>query len=199
MLAIHNALLDWCHFLEGLPEPFEIWSDHANLQYWTTAQHLTRRQARWSLHLAEFNFKLVYKPGSTQTRADPLSRLPEHQVTDADDNQDRVVLKPEYFKTIAATAFVFAEATALEKRIRECSKREAEVAQALEVLQKKGPRRLAHGVLEWENLDGLLYYKGKLYIPNDNELRGEVVKTCHDSPTAGHPGKHGTIELVQRY
>ena len=57
MLAIHNALLDWRHFLEGLLEPFEIWSDHANLQYWTTAQHLTRCQARWSLHLAEFNFK----------------------------------------------------------------------------------------------------------------------------------------------
>ena len=31
MLAIHNALLDWRHFLEGLPEPFEIWSNHANL------------------------------------------------------------------------------------------------------------------------------------------------------------------------
>ena len=77
--------------------------------------------------------------------------------------------------------------------------REAEVAQALDVLKQKGPRRLANGVLEWENLDGLLYYKGKLYIPNDNELRGEVVKTCHDSPTTGHPGKHGTIELVQRY
>ena len=78
MLAIHNALLDWRHFLEGPPEPFEIWSDHTNLQYWTMAQHLTRRQARWSLHLAEFNFKLVYKPGSTQTHADPLLRLFKH-------------------------------------------------------------------------------------------------------------------------
>ena len=46
MLAIHNTLLDWYHFLEGLSEPSEIWSDHANLQYWTTAQHLIWCQAR---------------------------------------------------------------------------------------------------------------------------------------------------------
>lgn len=33
MLAIVEALKEWCHFLEGLSEPFEIWSDHQNLQY----------------------------------------------------------------------------------------------------------------------------------------------------------------------
>lgn len=33
MLAIIEAFKEWRHFLEGLPEPFEIWSDHQNLQY----------------------------------------------------------------------------------------------------------------------------------------------------------------------
>lgn len=38
-----------------------------------------------------------------------------------------------------------------------------------------------------------------MYISNDNKLYGEVVKACHDFPTTGHPEKHGTLELVQRY
>ena len=48
MLAIIEALKDWQHFLEGLPDPFEIVTNHSNLQYWRTAQDLSRRQARWA-------------------------------------------------------------------------------------------------------------------------------------------------------
>ena len=88
MLAIHDALKDWRHFLEGLPQPFEIWTDHQNLKFWQTAQNLSRRQARWAIFLADFNFVLVHKPGSSNTRADPLSRLSSHEVTDSDDNRE---------------------------------------------------------------------------------------------------------------
>jgi hypothetical protein len=54
------------------------------------------------------------------------------------------------------------------------------------------------GTLEWEERDGLVYYKGHLYIPADKGLRQAVVEQCHDAPTAGHPGRDGTIELVSR-
>ena len=197
MLAITEALKDWRYFLEGLPEPFEIWTDHKNLEFWRTAQHLTRRQARWALLLADFNFVLIHKPGSTMLRPDPLSRFSTHEVNDAEDNKDQTVLKSEHFKVLAGTAF--AELPPLEQKVRECTERETEVAQALSVLRSKGPRRLVNGLLEWEEQDGLLYYKGKLYIPNNKDLRAEIIKTCHDTPTTGHPGKHATLELVSRY
>jgi len=45
MLAIIRALKDWQHYLKGLPQPFDIISDHRNLEYWHTAQDLTHRQA----------------------------------------------------------------------------------------------------------------------------------------------------------
>ena len=45
MLAIIHALKDWRHYLKGLPQPFNIISDHHNLQYWYTAQDLTCHQA----------------------------------------------------------------------------------------------------------------------------------------------------------
>jgi hypothetical protein len=113
---------------------------------------------------------------------------------DAEDNRDQLVLNPKRFVTLAATTF--AKPPALKQKIRDCSDREVEVAQALEVLCKKGPRRLVNNLLEWEELNGLLYYKGKLYIPNNQELRAEIIKICHNTPTTGHSGKHGTLELV---
>lgn len=60
MLAIIEALKDWRSFLEGLTSEFTIISDHSNLEYWQTAQDLTRRQARWALYLSRFHFKLQH-------------------------------------------------------------------------------------------------------------------------------------------
>lgn len=51
---------------------------------------------------------------------------------------------------------------------------------------------------DWHLRDGLLWYKGRLYIPDDLELRREVVKRYHDVPVAGHPGQHGTHMAIQR-
>ena len=86
MLAIIEALKDWRSFLEGLPEPFEIITDHSNLMFWQTTQDLSRRQARWALYLSRFNFTLVHKPSKLNTQADALSRMPDHHVSDANDN-----------------------------------------------------------------------------------------------------------------
>ena len=36
----------------------------------------------------------------------------------------------------------------------------------------------------WEEDNGFIYYKGKLYVPNDRSLRKDIVKSCHDSIVA---------------
>jgi hypothetical protein len=84
----------------------------------------------------------------------------------------------------------------LEKCIKDCLDCESSVAKALKSLKAKRPRQLLNSLLEWEEQDRLVYYKGKLYIPNNKKLCSNIVKFCHDSPAAGHPGKHGTLELV---
>jgi hypothetical protein len=93
-------------------------------------------------------------------------------------------------------AIAFAKSLELEQKIRDCSNHKVKVTQALKVLCKKGPRRLVNNLLKWEELDRLLYYKEKLYISNNKELHANIIKTCHNTPTTGHPGKHGTLELV---
>jgi hypothetical protein len=202
MLAITEALKDWRMYLEGLPQPFEIITDHRNLEFWRTAQNLTRCQAQWALLLADYDFVLIYKPRVENGASDGLSRQSCHKVSNAEDNNDQVVLSPKHFHRLAAIAFDLGSAEvsapSLEKRIKDCLNRESSVAEAFKSLKAKGPRRLLNGLLEWEEQAGLVYYKGKLYIPNNKELCSNIVKSCHDSPAAGHPGKHGTLELVSR-
>ena len=64
MLAIMCALDEWCHFLEGATEKFEILMDHQNLNCW---------QACWSLFLSHFDFSLCHQPGQLMGRPDALS------------------------------------------------------------------------------------------------------------------------------
>ncbi|KAK2917253.1 hypothetical protein Q8A73_003999 [Channa argus] len=75
LLAIKLALEEWRHWLEGVPQPFIIWTDHKNLAHLRTAKRLNSRQARWSLFFDRFNFSLTYRPGSKNIKPDALSRI----------------------------------------------------------------------------------------------------------------------------
>ena len=50
----------------------------------------------------------------------------------------------------------------------------------------------------WQSSEGLLYYKNRLYIPENSELHTLIAKGCHDSRVAGHFGQEKTIEIVTR-
>jgi hypothetical protein len=200
MLAITEALKDWRMYLEGLFQPFKIVTDYCNLEFWHTAQNLTHRQACWALLLADYDFILIYKPKVENGASDELSRQSHHKVSDTEDNNNQIVLSPKHFHRLAATAFDLGSAEvsapSLEKHIKDCLDHKSSVAEALKSLKAKGPCQLLNGLLEWEEQDRLVYYKKKLYIPNNKELHGNIVKFCHDSPAIGYSGKYGTLELV---
>ncbi len=195
MLGLIRALEDWRHFLEGIS--FEVITDHKNMEWWTTMRDLNRRQARWSLYLSRFTFKVTYKKGESM-QADALSRFSKDHVSDRDDNRQLQVLGPKYFLAAAHSHFR-PEIDSLGDRIRIASQREAEVIEGLKSIDKTAPKALTDGTAMWEEEDGFVYYRGRLYVPNDRTLRRDVVKSCHDAITTGHPGKNGTIELVSRY
>ncbi|SAL95633.1 hypothetical protein, partial, partial [Absidia glauca] len=49
LLAIVESLQQWRHLLIASVEPVTIYTDHKNLEYFTTTRRLNRRQARWSI------------------------------------------------------------------------------------------------------------------------------------------------------
>jgi RNase H-like domain found in reverse transcriptase len=97
MLAIIRALEEWHHYLEGARHPVEIWTDHKNLEYFRVAQKLNRCQARWSLSLSRFDFRLHHRPGRSMGKPDALSRCADHG-SGRDDNSNLVLLNSELFR-----------------------------------------------------------------------------------------------------
>ncbi|KAK3562994.1 hypothetical protein QTP86_013260 [Hemibagrus guttatus] len=74
LLAIKAALEEWHHWLEGARHPFQVLTDHRNLEYLHGAKRLNPRQARWALFFTRFRFTVTYRPGSKNGKADALSR-----------------------------------------------------------------------------------------------------------------------------
>ena len=167
------------------------------MEWWSAMQNLNRQQARWTIYLSHFTFNIQYIQGKTN-RADVLSRTAiTSKYEDSQDNHGVVVIKPE--QLIAAVQPSFRpESNDLTSRICNASVREAEVIKGLKSIDKHAPRALTDGTMLWEEEDGLVFYKGKLYISNNCAPRKDIEKLCHDAPLAGHAGKNGTLELVQR-
>src|SRR4051812_7791041 len=71
-LAIMHALVKWRVYLEG--RHFIVYTDHATLRHFPTQLNLSRRQARWTEKMADFDFEIEYLPGKQNVVADAISR-----------------------------------------------------------------------------------------------------------------------------
>jgi len=74
LLAIVDAFKHWHRYCEGATHQIQVYSDHQNLEYFTTTKILNRRQARWAEKLAGIDFKIYYHPGNQTGKPDALSR-----------------------------------------------------------------------------------------------------------------------------
>lgn len=185
MLAIMAAIEEWRPYLLGASQPFEIWTDHRNLQYFRKPQKLNYRQARWVVTLQDYDFQLSHRPGALMTKADLLSRRADHYQGE-DYNRDVVLLKPEVFAgEIVLEAL---DADFVRRAKRSAQNRDREVVKAL-----------VNRANDWEETaEGLVVWKHRLYVPKDDRLRADILKAHHDAPTAGHPGRYKMQELITR-
>ena len=97
-----DSFVQWRHFLEGSPHQVIVFSDHKNLAYFKNACVLNQRQARCAQFLTRFDFKITYRPGKQQGKADALSRRSYLAPRPRDppfDNQNQVVLGPTCLHT----------------------------------------------------------------------------------------------------
>ena len=145
----------------------------------------------WYLKLQDYDFTLKHIPGKTNTKADILSQ--KDPVNTVEDNKDVQLLKDRMWtrKTTAKITILGRKVTTEEndiiKKIQKNNTREKEVIQALE----KNNR------LSWEE-DEVAYIEGWVYMPNNKELREEILKNHHDPVDVGHPGQYRMIELLKR-
>ncbi|KAF7342823.1 Reverse transcriptase-RNase H-integrase [Mycena sanguinolenta] len=117
-------------------------------------------------------------------KPDALSRRADHD-DGSSDNEDVVLLKPETFVVAALSGLSVAGG-------------EVEVLDDIwkSVHDHKLDEPAMRAVAEWDQQDGLLYFRGKVYVPPTNDLRHHIVEQHHDSRVAGHKGRFKTLELV---
>ena len=98
LLAILEAFQEWKHYLLGADEAVTVYTDHQNLQYFLTTKVWNPRQIRWVQWMANFNFKIVYRPGSRRGKPDALNRWSEYWPEEGATHREQSILKPEHFE-----------------------------------------------------------------------------------------------------
>ena len=180
MLLVIRSLEQWCHYLEGAKHEFEIWNDHANLQWFMKRQDLNCHQAQWAQYLSHFLFKWTHKPGSAMRKADALSCQEDHAVGITKDSKGVTVISPEQIHTSHIPDL------------------KSLIFDTLVTQTKTEVYRLCKEKGFCEEQDGFLYDSSSwMYVPNDDSLCMKVISAHHDSPVSGHPGYQKTQELVE--
>ena len=73
-----------------------------------------------------------------------------------------------------------------------------EIHQLIDKLKSRIPP-LRTKLRDWKLApDKLLYYKSRVYIPNNPHLRRTLIYIHHDLPQYGHPGIYGTLTAIHR-
>src|SRR5258707_743971 len=124
-------------------------------------------------------------------RPDALSRRADHP-RGVDDNADFTLLTPEVFELRAMEAITLeGEEAIFMERIRQSAQFNDPVVKALKALDV-GELRSD----EWTRAEGVVLYRGKVYVPDNPQLCHDLVHAHHSATVAGHPRHWKMLELV---
>src|ERR1700678_4500077 len=88
----------------------------------------------------------------------------------------------------------------LQKRIAMAHDMDINVDDTMNVLLGKRPNIWKDKLKDWrlEKLDegNVLFFKGRNYVPRDDELRRDILRMFHDHKMAEHPGELETYNSV---
>ena len=72
------------------------------------------------------------------------------------------------------------------RRAMRGGKKEDSVVKVVEELRKGKTKSVRSA--EWRETEGLLQFRGNIYVPPDLELQRRIMSQHHDTKIAGHPG-----------
>ena len=210
LLAIVDCFKRWRRYLEGANPQVQVISDHQNLELFQTTKVLNPRQARWAEELTRYDFKIFFRPGRHNAKADYLSRRPEYRLEKGGDRKPKMILKPDNISEEPSDYIIH-----LVHKDRICAippihwrkdfLEEVRSTAHSEEQYKSGLRSLSANPsdsdyiepsehLTVENGD-IPHYRGRLCIPK--LIINTILESEYDSNVAGHFGQDKTIELVR--
>ncbi|KAL8137446.1 LOW QUALITY PROTEIN: hypothetical protein V2J09_003447 [Rumex salicifolius] len=169
LLAILLAVDKWRHYLEGAH--FYIRTDHQPLRHLLDQRLTTHLQKKAVRKLLGLSYSISYKQGIENRVADALSRRDEPESAAANAIS---VVTPQWMSEIQSS--YEGDSFALQ------------TLAAASVSPTGG----------FSLLQGLLRFKGRLFIGSSTTLRQRLLEALHASPLGGHSGVHGTYQRLKQ-
>ena len=126
-------------------------------------------------------------------KADGLSRRTDWKVGVDKDNENQIIIKDNWIRSMYEVVVEGPEVDLLEK-IKKARSKNKNVIRVVEERKKAGVKELRGN--EWKIEGELVLKEEKIYVPRNKELRVEVIWLHHDVPAAEHGGRWKTVELV---
>jgi hypothetical protein len=86
----------------------------------------------------------------------------------------------------------------IENLLREAYEQDPLPNEILKALEDGDARHAQITLANCEKKGDRLYYLERLYVPDYDNLKAELLRSCHDSPVTGHPGRSKTYDLLSR-
>jgi hypothetical protein len=183
LVAVVHALKIWRHYLMG--KRCELYMDHKSLKYIFTRSDLDLRQRRWLELIKDYDLGINYHPGKSNVVADALSQR---------SNANHLVVKSipselcdEFakLKIIANTEVVEMEVdSSLLQEIRKGQVEDEKIQEIkCNIKEDKSPDFT-------EDDQGVLWYKGRICVPNIKELMDKILREAHESAYSIHLGRN---------
>jgi len=122
----------------------------------------------------------------------PLSRQADYEMGTNLNNTNQMLLKPEFFaiNALEATHEMPINDRIILKEVKAVLLLD-KVTKDYKTLLKSGPKEFGKFLQDWNYENGLLLYRGKVYIlySVEDTLQQQIVKMHHDLPSTRYPGQ----------
>ncbi|WVZ81155.1 LOW QUALITY PROTEIN: hypothetical protein U9M48_028567 [Paspalum notatum var. saurae] len=172
LAAVVHALKIWRHYLLG--NTCNIYTDHKSLKYIFTQPELNMRQRRWLELIKDYDLEIHCHPGKANVVADALSRRAHSNVLEVQPTA-RIEMPTEQ---LAELYNLIIELTIKEQII---------TAQKLD--------KRACFTLDDQ---GVLWFKNRLVVPKNMELRKKILDEAHTSMFTMHPGSNKMYQDISK-
>jgi hypothetical protein len=171
MMEILHALKKWRPCLIG--RHFKVKTDHDSLEYFLEQRLSSEQQQKWVTKILGYDFEIVYKKGKQNVVADALSR------------------KDKDVETFLCAILIIQPDWIIEARDE--WKNDEKVWTLIQRLQQDSS---ASDAFTWKN--DSLWYKDRLYLCKNSQLKQKVLLELHTSPVGGHSGFLKTYHRVKK-